>query len=99
MLFIRHKWKGARRARAVLVLMKISQNFTEFQYSRVDNLIFDILEKNDKMIFWTKIREKMIFWGFPKSVSVLYNNEQTILHPVKDIATQLCSADQLSRRR
>ena len=33
------------------------------------------------MIFWTKIRDKMIFWRFPKSVSVLYNNEMKVLHP------------------
>ena len=29
MLSIRHKWKGARRARAVLGLVKICRNFTD----------------------------------------------------------------------
>ena len=38
------------------------------------------------MIFWTKIRDKMIFWRFPKSVSVLYNNGLVFLHPDKAAA-------------
>ena len=33
------------------------------------------------MIFWTKIRDKMIFWRFPKSVSVLYNYGLVLLRP------------------
>ena len=33
------------------------------------------------MIFWTKIRDKMMFWRFPKSVSVLYNYGLVFLRP------------------
>ena len=72
-----------------LFLLKINvfradfdENFSEFQSSRVDiRYSRKNMDTNHKMIFWTKIRDKMIFWRFPKSVSVLYNYGLVSLRP------------------